>query len=62
MAAKWEINGREVSPIYLLMKEAEDLNIYVDSMPTDHPDLEYWVKKCNEVYGKVKEARACALN
>lgn len=60
--ATWEINGATVPPIYLLMKEAEDLNIYVDSMPDNHPDLEYWVKKCDEVYGKVKEARACDLN
>jgi hypothetical protein len=57
--ATWEINGRAVSPIYLLIEEEETVRAYLDSMPEDHPDLHEWIERYNGIWAKIGEARKC---
>lgn len=58
MPGKWTINGREVSPLYLLMQEEEKVGAYLDSMPDDHPDLQEWIDRYEGIWVKIKEVRS----
>ena len=62
MPGKWTINGREVSPLYLLMQEEERISAYLDSMPEDHPDLQEWVARYDGIWAEIMEVRKCQIN
>lgn len=56
------IQGREVSPFYLLIEEEERVKAYLDSMADNHPDLQEWIERYNGIWAKIAEVRKCDLN
>lgn len=59
--ARREINGIEVNPFYLLAEDAERIGNYLDSMPDDHPDLDEWIERYDNIFKKILEVRRCLI-